>query len=364
MNILFINSIQMFGGGEVWLFRMMRALSSRGHRLYLLCRPGVPLEIKARDEGFNVFTVRMRGDLDPISIFYTYRLIRKIRAQVVCTNMDKELRFGGLAARIAGVKAVIPRRGIDYPLKNTWAYRWSYTRLAHGIIANSNSTRQALLRNSPWLNPDHIQVIYNGVDPSRFSGQSDGFLRKTLSIHENAVILGFVGQLDERKGVESLIRAFCRVALKNNSVHLMLVGEGPLKTRLEKISGKFRNRVHFTGFRNDIENFMKTIDVLVLPSLWEGFGIVLIEAMAAGKPVITTKISNMPEIVSHLKDGLLVPPSDDSALADAMMLLIKNQAMRKKMGIRGRQKVMRQFTLKRMADETEAYFMKFLSGTE
>ena len=157
------------------------------------------------------------------------------------------------------------------------------------------------------------------------------------------------------------MRAFCRIAAKNPTVYLIMVGEGPLKRRLELISGKYRDRVHFTGFREDIENIMKTIDVLLLPSLWEGFGIVLIEAMAAGKPVITTRISNMPEIVTHLKDGLLVPPSDESALTEAMATLVNSRMLRQKMGKQGRDKVKNQFTQERMVDETEMYFLKILS---
>ena len=146
MRILFINSIQMFGGGEVWLLTMMRELKKRGHQIYLICRPTVPLMGKALKQGFKVFPLTMRSDFDPIILFKTWRLMRQLKINVVLTNMDKELRFGGLAARFAGVKAIIPRRGIDYPIKNTWIYRFAYNQLATGIIANSQSTKKSVLK--------------------------------------------------------------------------------------------------------------------------------------------------------------------------------------------------------------------------
>ncbi|HEX9934010.1 MAG TPA: glycosyltransferase, partial [bacterium] len=115
MRILFINSIQMFGGGEVWLFRTMHELNRRGHSVHLLCRSGTVLEARARTFGFNVHVLHVRGDFDPVCIAKAALLMRRLKPDVVCTNLDKDLRFGGVAAKWAGVKAVVPRRGIDHP---------------------------------------------------------------------------------------------------------------------------------------------------------------------------------------------------------------------------------------------------------
>lgn len=358
MRILFINSIQMFGGGEVWLLTMMRALTERGHRVHLLCRPKVPLETRARAEGYDVHTLRIRGDFDPVAVFKTWRLLRRLRVDVVCTNMDRELRFGGLAAGLAGVSGVVPRRGSDYPLKDTWVYRWTYNHLASGIIANSRATKRSLLRNAPWLQPERIQVIYNGVDPSRFLSPSRTGFRDALGIPDGAFLVGFVGQLDERKGVETLVRGFRTFSADFPDARLILVGTGQEEMRLRKLSETLRDRVIFAGYREDVDEVMKAIDVLVLPSLWEGFGIVLIEAMAAGKPVLTTLVSNMPEIVTDGQDGFLIPPRDADALAKALVRLAGNPKFRKRMGRNGQRTVRERFTLDRMVDETEALFLR------
>jgi len=356
MKVAFINSIRMFGGGEVWLFRIMEELERRGHGVFLLCRPGTPLYIKAVSRGFRVQSLAMRGDLDPRTIYLTWKWLRTIRPDVLVTNMDKELRFGGLAARLAGMRCIIPRRGIDYPLKDTWMYRFSYTRLATRIVANSEATKQALLRNSPWLSGDRIRVIYNGIDVEPFQQADPVAFRRKAGFQPGDVVFGFVGQLDERKGVDVLVEAFGRFAPSHPAGRLLIVGEGPLEFDLKKECQRFRRQVFFSGYVENIEQVMKSVDVLLLPSLWEGFGIVLIEAMAAGKPVIATRISNIPEIVSHGSDGFLVPPSDPSELCRWMDVLYRDPGLRKRMGGEGSRKVAERFTLRIMADAYESLF--------
>jgi len=362
VNILFINSIQMFGGGEVWLLSTMRGLSKRGHKVALICRPGTPLEGKAREEGLPVFPIKMRGDFDPIVIYKTARVIKKLRAEVVCTNMDKELRFGGLAARLCGVKAVVPRRGIDYPLKNKWRYRFSYNCLASRIIANSYATKKTLLREAPWLDPDRVEVIYNGIDTTLFDSKPGKDIRDELKIDRKAPLIGFVGQLDERKGIIYLLEAFKSVSKQIPKAKLLLVGEGNLKGFIQNWVGEngLTEKVILTGFREDIPDVMRSIDLLALPSLWEGFGIVLIEAMASGKPVVATRTSNIPEVVRDGKTGLLVKPRDSEELAGAIIKLLEEEDLAEEMGRRGREWVKERFTLERMLDQLENLFYELV----
>ncbi len=330
----------------------------RGHHVYLLCRPHAPLEIRARVQEFNVYTMSMRGDFDPVVIYKTWKLIRRLRVDVVCTNMDKELRFGGIAAKMAGVLAIVPHRQIDYPLKNTWTYHWTYAHVATGIIANSSATKKSLMKNSPWLPAGKIRVIYLGVEYFRFSSPAKKNLRKEMGISQKDFLVGFVGQLDERKGVETFVKSFCFLSEKKSHVTLLVVGEGKLKNRLMDMASQCHGRVIFAGYRNDVDEVMKCIDVLVLPSFWEGFGIVLIEAMAAGKPVVTTRTSNMPEIVTDKKDGFLIPPGDEDSLTKVLINLIEKPELKKEMGRLGQKKVQKQFTLEKMVDQTEDFFLQ------
>ncbi len=355
LRILFANSIQMFGGAEVWFLTIARALRQRGHWVGLVCRRATELAARAREEGIPVFPFRFGADVGPLSVARACSLLRRLRPQAVITNQDKELRTFGLASRLTGIGAVVHRRAIDHPLKNNLRYRLTYTWLARAVVANSESTRRTLVQSAPWLERQRLEVIYNGVDPRLFEGGPDPELRATWGCGDGCTVVGFVGQLDERKGIQILLPAFERVAARVPGARLVLVGRGPLASLVEQFqrNSPVGGRVVLAGFQRDIPRIMRSIDVLVLPSLWEGFGIVLIEAMAAGKPVVASDVSSIPEIVVADRTGLLVPPNDVEALARALERVLGDCALAARLGAAGRVRVRELFTLDRMVDRWE-----------
>ncbi len=360
MRILFVNTIQMFAGGEIWMLRTLTALQKRGHDVHLLCRPETELSRRAAELAIPVHTMPVRGDFGPITIFRTWRLLKKLGTEIVLTNMDKELRFAGMAAKLAGGMVVIPRRGIDYPLKNRLHYRWSYNILAGCLVANSYATRQSLLRNAPWLDGRRIHVIHNGLDPQLYLTPARLDLRKELGLHPGALLLGFVGQLDERKGLTWLLPAFRATQQQHPDAHLVLVGEGPMRSEIENFARthNLQNNIHLLGFRRDIHEIMKNLTLLTLPSLWEGFGIVLLEAMAAARPVVTTLVSSMPEIVQDRITGRVVAVKDSEALAGAFNEILSDASLADQWGQNGRQRVLEHFTIDHMVDQYEALFQQ------
>jgi len=339
----------------------MKALAERGHQIGLICRPKTDLAERVQTLNYSISTIPMRGDFDPITIFNFYKKIKSFAPDIILTNMDKELRIAGLANRFYKKAALIPRRGIDYPLKNKFLYKVTYKNWADGIIANSQSTKKSLLKNAPWLPSEKIRVIYNGIDPKRFEKKSD-LLRQELNISKSDFVFGFVGQLDERKGLRDLLPAFEVVNSKFKNAKLLLAGEGSLRQEIENFikTKQLENSVFLLGYFENIPEFMANINTLILPSLWEGFGIVLIEAMASEKSVIATNSSNLPEIVENGKVGLLVPPQNYKQLADAMTTLISQPEMSAKMGEAGKKLVEEKFTLNRMVEELEQYFYSIL----
>ncbi len=361
LRVLFISSIQMWGGAEVWLMDVMHGLGRRGHQVSLVCRPGTILEKNARAEGFDVIPVAMRSDFDPVVVARMVHILRERRIEVISTNMDKELRFGGLAARIAGRIAVVPSREVDYPLKNKLRYRFTYNRLADHILANSSSTKRSLLMNAPWLDPDRIEVIYKGIDPAPYLDRPEEGLevRRQLGIGEETSVVGFVGQIIERKGIPDLVWAIPRVLETVRDVRFVFVGEGKLvdflleKTRELGVA----DHVVYAGFRADIPAVMKAIDLLVLPSVVEGFGYVLVEAMAAGKPVVATNVSSIPEIVEHDLTGILVDVHHPDQLAAGITAVLSSRDRGRGMGERGREVMLEKFTLERMIDGIETAFL-------
>ena len=351
----------MWGGAEVWLMDVMHGLTRRGHAVTLVCRPGTILEKNARAEGLDVVPMAMRSDFDPAVIWRVARLMRARRIDVLSTNMDKELRFGGCAARVVGKIVVVPSREVDYPLKDKLRYRFTYNWLADHVFANSVSTKRSLLMKAPWLSPDRVEVIYKGIDPAPYlSNPEEGLaVRRELGIEDGAPVVGFVGQIIERKGIPDLVWSIPRVVERLPGVRFLFVGEGQLTEFLlskARELGVMDHVVH-AGFRKDIPAVMKAIDLLVLPSVVEGFGYVLVEAMAAAKPVVATNVSSIPEIVQHGGTGILVDVHNPDQLSEAIVAVLAGRERGRDLGERGRQVMLEKFTLERMIDHIEAAFL-------
>lgn len=366
LNILFINSIRMWGGAEVWLMDVMHGLYERGHQVTLVCRPGTILEKNARAEGFDVVPVKMHSDFDPMVIRKIWRLMRKKDIHVLCTNMDKELRFGGIAAKLAGVKAVIPSREVDYPLKNKLRYRFTYNFLADYILANSLSTKNTLLRNAPWLQAERIKVVYKGIHPEAYLTATDDRMRirEEFGIGPGEHLVGFVGQIDERKCIKDIIKSIPLVLQAMPNTKFLFVGKGNLEDYLleQRSQLGLTKEIIYAGFRKDIPAIMKAIDLLILPSKAEGFGYVLIEAMAAAKPVVATNASSIPEIVQHGETGLLVPVHQPDKLAKAIVTILQDKNMAVLMGENGRDRMLANFTIDRMMSQIESIFRERLKN--
>jgi glycosyltransferase involved in cell wall biosynthesis len=362
MRILFITSISSWGGGEVWLMDMLHGLRARGHAVFLLCRGGSPVADRAQAGGFAVFPIRIGGDLDPLVIARSRRLMIANRIEVVCTNTDKDLRFGGLAARLAGIRAVVASREVDFPLKDSWPYRFAYNSLASAIAVNSRATRDTLLSSAPWLDPSRLRVVYKGVDATPHTAATLSFLTE-WGIPEGDPTVCFVGRLDEQKGLIYLLEAWKLLHAIIPHARLLLVGEGKLRPFIEEFVAHhgLQKNIILAGFRNDVRLLLSSCAVLVLPSLWEGFGYAAVEAMAEGVPVVASAASSLPEVVEDGKTGLLFPPRDSAALADALVRLLRDPGLARRMGHEGALRVRKLFTIETMLDGFEALFAEQLA---
>ncbi|MBW7887275.1 MAG: glycosyltransferase family 4 protein [Bacteroidetes bacterium] len=359
MNILFISSIQMWGGGEVFLMDIMKGLRQKGHNVFLLCRQKTELAENAVSLGFDVTTIRIAGDFDPFVIWNAFRVMKKKHIDLICTNMDKDLRFGGLAAKLAGVKGIVPSREIDYPLKNTFRYKFFYKTIATQIIVNSLATKKTVLKSAPWLDEKNISIIYKGISLEPYSAPLASNIKTELHLPDSAKIISFVGQLDERKGITYLLEAWKNIAAAVPDSVLLIIGKGKLQHSIETFieENQLHHSIKLLGFRNDIPSILRQSFALTLPSLWEGFGYVLVEAMAAKIPTVATNTSSIPEIVINGITGILVEPKNSPQLADAFFELINSPVKASVMGNAGRMKMEQQFTIEKMVNAFEEVFL-------
>jgi glycosyltransferase involved in cell wall biosynthesis len=362
MNVLFLNSCRTWGGGEVSLTQIVESLMSRGHDVTVACRRDSALHNRMKDSAVTLVPIRFGGDFDPFTIIGLARLIVGRRIDVVCVHTEKELRVGGVASLLAAVPVIVSRE-VDFPLKDTFLNRLFYGKVASVVIANSYATKNTLLISAPWLRGEKIHVVWKGVDARRFRLPASDSLRQEFHVGEEESLIGFVGRLDEQKGLMTLLEAMALLVGRHKHAKLVLAGDGNLRASIQEFlrSRKLERHAHLAGFRKDIAEFLRGIDFLVMPSNWEGFGYAAVEAMAAGKAVIASHVSSLPEIVDDRRTGLLVPPRSPELLADAMITLVDNPQLRNSMGKAGAHKVENVFTLSTMVANFETLLLEAAS---
>jgi glycosyltransferase involved in cell wall biosynthesis len=357
MKIIFVNTNKQWGGGEKWHFDTANSMKDRGHSVFIMTCSSTELYKKASDAGIKVIPVHISNlsFLNPFTLRRLISVFRKVKPDRVVLNFSSDVKSAGLAARLAGISSVIYRRGNARPVKNSLLNRFLFKHVITAMIANSDETKRSILKNNIKLFPDEkIKVLYNGIQLVDYDKEAE---KKLFNRKVNEIVLGTAGRLSVEKGHSLLIDAL--FVLKNNGIHftLLVAGEGP---ELENLKNSARDKgldsnIKFMGFVSSIRPFMNSIDIFVLPSLWEGFGYVTIEAMAAGKPVIAFNTGSNPEIIEDTKTGLLVDPIDAAALAEKIKRLAAQNSEREEMGINGRRRVEQLFDSAITDDLIEKY---------
>lgn len=294
-----------------------------------LSRLGLSCTIIDKGEGINYYLpFRLAG------------LLRREQIELVNSHDIGATLFAAPAARLAGITKVVHTDHSQILAKKRFpgVYRLILRHLVTHIIPVSQDLSRYLVR-TMQIDQAKITTIPNGIDVLPFATVHDvSCLRKELGIPEKNRIVGTIGRLVEQKGTEYLIRGFAQLAHKYPDTTLVIVGKGELRFNLEHLVDDLTlgNKIIFTGIREDIPELMNLFDIFVLPSLWEGQPITIIEAMAAGKPVVATDVGGNRELLMHGEFGLLVPPKGPEALARAMERLFADPHLAEKLGERAR----------------------------
>jgi glycosyltransferase involved in cell wall biosynthesis len=370
-KILFVSSLRRYGGGERWMLDTAAGLRERGHDVRLVARPGSVLAANAPARRIPLVMVEMRGDVDPLAITHLAAFLRRFQPHVVCPNLDREIRISAAAIRAARAlpprparPRLIPRRGSEFPLKNKRHYRIVYLFDIDRVIVNSEATRRTMVKDAPWFPPDKATVLYNGIDAApyeKLAAQRDELrakLRASIGAPADAPVVSLVGELNERKQQRVVIEATPHVLANFPETRVLFVGDGDDRPALEKAIRErgLEKSIILTGFRADIPEILVASDALLLPSRVEGFGYVLVEAMAAGIPCIASNVSSIPEIVADNSSGILHAVGDSGALANAILSMLSHPDLARAMGEHGARIAREKFALQRMLDEVEQVF--------
>ena len=267
--------------------------------------------------------------------------------------------YGAAACRMLGLRHVITMHGNQWVMdarRRRWALRWAFGS-SSAVVAVSEDTRRHMLE-SMALPDSSIRTIANGIPEPK--GDPTGPIAE-FGLEEDEVVLLAVGNLTERKGHIVLLRALARIMAEGCAVpwRLIIAGEGDQRPVLEAFLTEhgLESRVHLPGHRSDIEDLQAVASVMIMPSLWEGLPLAVLEGMYAGNAVIGSETSGIPEAVREGVDGLLVPPGDDEALATAVRSLLEDADLRGRMGRSAYERAHARFSIERMMNDYEALYL-------
>lgn len=367
MRVIHLSKMTGAAGSEGHLLALLPGLRARGvdARLWVLVEPDRPLdEYLARAGALGVPAERLtiRRDLDPALLWNLTRHLRRERPDILHTHLIHADLYGVLAARLARVPRVVSSRHNDDRFRTRLLVRLLNRALWRGIdagIAISGAIRAFSLR-VEGARADRLHTVSYGLDPATVPAQPDAraALRAALGLPAEALLVGSVCRLVEQKGLVYGLRGFAAVAGEIPGVHYVIAGDGPLRSALEAEARALgvSERVHFLGWRDDAHAVFAALDVFLAPSLWEGFGLVFLEAMAHRLPVISTTVSAIPETVVDGETGWLVPPRDADALAGALRAALTDPVARRARGANGRARLEAEFTVEAMVERTLAVY--------
>jgi glycosyltransferase involved in cell wall biosynthesis len=274
-----------------------------------------------------------RGRFDPRILTDLVSLARRRNARILHVHGYSAADFGRLAAPLAGAKLVLHEHFADprMPAYQALADR-ALRRLAHGAIAVSGSTREFLMRER-FVPEDRVRLIWNGAPLDEFAPvprERALRVRRELGIADDAPLVGTIGRLNAQKGHRFLIDAAALVLARRPEARVLVAGDGDLMHELRAQAARLSlaDRVVFTGHRTDVPDLLGALDVFCLSSLYEGTPLALFEAMAAGKPIVSTAVDGCREVLADGTTALLVPPSDPGALAAAIERLLGDSRLR------------------------------------
>jgi glycosyltransferase involved in cell wall biosynthesis len=336
ITLLHTESSLGWGGQEQRTLRELLGISRNSFRPFLACRPQSRIGKEARAQGIEVTPVQMRGNFDPWAVLKLMSLYQKKRVDIVHTHSTADSWIASTAAKLSSRRPKVVRtRHLSCAFNNRLIYNF----MADRVITVGKSTRQYMIREKK-IREEKVLTIPTGVDLDRFDPAGvQKNLREELGLSPQIPIFGTVAVFRRLKGHQYLLEA-TRIILRScPEARVLLVGDGPQKKNLLRVieANGLRSAVIMPGFREDVAQVLKTLDVFVFPSIEEALGTAILEAMAMERPIVATRVGGIPEIVREGENGFLVDPEDAEALAARIIFLLQHKEMGEEMGKRGRQ---------------------------
>ncbi len=359
-KVLHIETGMHLYGGAKQVTYLLEGLNNKGLNTTLCVPKGSETANWASQKGIKLRTTDSAGDLD----LHFFRQVKKIMREEAPDLVHLHSRrgadvLGGLAAKLENIPCVLSRRVDNTEI--AWIVKLKYGLYDH-VITISEGIKKVLL--SQGVPADKVTCVHSAVDAEKYQNPAP----KTVFLQEfglptDAFCIGVIAQLIPRKGHRYLLQVLSQLIHKNPQLQVVIFGKGALSSTLKDQVEKsgLQQHVTFTGFRNDLEKWIGCLDLVVHPADIEGLGVSLLQAAAAGVPIVASRAGGMPEIVHHEKNGLLIEPGDTKALSLAIQRIIDDQRLRTSLQVMGPKVVDRYFSLSNMVEGNLHIYQQVLS---
>jgi L-malate glycosyltransferase len=355
-------------GSERNISQLLYGLDIGRFHVHLACICSGGLAQTLREQGYSVHDLRPGGIYTPNgfrNLFLLSDLIRENNISLIVTYHEASDFYGLTLAKIHNIPIISSRR--DMGFKTGRHHKFAYKlvgRYFDRIITVCQAVKQEMIKLG-WFPAQLIYPIYNGVDLNIYNANNidTDSIKMSIGIKKNHQVVGIVANMRKVKGIQYYIEAASLINNQKSDVTFVIIGgdspnPGYTLNDMKMLAEKYGNcqNIVFLGKRDDIQDLIAIFDVAVVASLSEGFSNTIIEYMASSKPVVATRVGGNAEAVLHERTGMLVPPADAQALADAIMPLLQNKAIAIRYGAEGRKRVEEQFSLDKMIKNYETVF--------
>ena len=373
MRVAHIIKVTRISGAERHLLLLLGGLRNAAVDAHLIIlvekdRPMHEMMREAQERGIPIRRVVIGRDYDLGLPGRLRRELRDMRPDLVHTHLIHADLFGWFAAKLAGGTAVVSSRHNDDQFRYHALWRrvspmlWKMTD-AGIVISAAIKDFTVDIEGAP---ADKLNVVHYGMEYRWISDQARSVARRSLlaelQMEPDTLLLGMVCRIVEQKGIAFALQAVQSIQDRFPNAHLVIAGDGELTEALQALCRELdiAERVHWLGWRSDAADLIAAFDILLLPSLWEGFGMVLLEAMSRRVPVIASRVSAIPEVVVDGQTGILTEARNVPALAKAMSRLLEDRPLRQHMGLLGAARLEEHFSIERMVNGTLAVYRKCL----
>ena len=353
-----IDTARTWRGGQSQVLQLVTGLESLGHPTWLVAHDAGELKRRAQ-EGLRFVGFTPRSEFDVQAAWQLSRVLRDVKPDVIHAHDPMAVALAAMAMQMqngAGAAPyVVAARRVDFHLKRHAFSKWKY-RHVQMFVAASRTIADIL--EADGIPRDRIAVVHDGVNLGLIDRQDPVDAHAALWLPHGSPVVGNVAALAAHKGQKHLVAAAALAVREIPDARFLIVGEGELRDPLEKQikSLALERHVFLTGFRADVLGLVKSFDLFVMSSVTEGLGSAALEAMACSRAVVATRAGGLPEAVADGETGLLVPPHDEPALAEALVALLRDPERRRAMGAAGRARVVREFSVEKMVADTVAVY--------